>query len=100
MVVASRTWSRLDAASRWRDAYRDAPRGVTLCLVDLVDVRLGRATDADRAGGVDPTGYYVWELANVRELEQLPVKGFLNLCAPQFQIRLARSRSSKAPPRH
>lgn len=88
-IVASGRWSRLEAARRHRDAYWREPRGVALCLVELVDIREGTARDVFRTGGVDPTGQYVWTFENPRALERVSVKGFLNLCRPQFHIRLA-----------
>lgn len=89
VVLASRAWSRHDAASRWHDAYFAAPRGVALCLVELVDVREGTSADTARTGGVDPTGYLVWQLGDPRPVEHLPVKGQLGLFQPKFHITLA-----------
>lgn len=56
------------------------PRGVALCIVDVVDCRL--MTSADEAGAcceVYPNAK-AWVLENLRVLEQpFPVKGMLNI---------------------
>lgn len=79
VIVASRAWSRHCAAERWERTHFDAPRGVTMCVVDLVDVRTGVASDARHTGGVDPTGQLVWKFENVRPVAHRPVKGQLGL---------------------
>jgi hypothetical protein len=52
--------------------------GVALCVVDLIHVREGRKGDSKRAI-CDPTGFYVWVLANPRLVYKTPVKGRLSL---------------------
>jgi len=56
----------------------DAPQGVTVALVDLVDIREGRRKDK-KAALVDAVGSFVWELRVIRKLPPIPVKGRLNL---------------------
>lgn len=87
-IVASKAWSRHEAAAQWRQ-YRDAPTGVVLCVVELVNVRAGNARDASRTGGVDPTGAFVWELRNPRAVTPVTVRGQLGLYTPHFHIALA-----------
>ena len=56
----------------------DEPRGCTICLVDLIDVR--RGTPEDEIDALcDPSGYFVWVLKRPRRLEQVPVKGRLSV---------------------
>jgi hypothetical protein len=59
------------------------PRGVTLCLVELHDVRPLRRRDAlpgcFLADEIDVTGLFAWVLRNVRAIEQRPIKGKLGL---------------------
>jgi len=54
------------------------PSGVTICLVDLVDCREGKRTDR-RAALCDPTGDFVWVLANRRPCPAVPVSGKLGV---------------------
>jgi hypothetical protein len=56
-----------------------APRGCTICIVDLVDCIEGKPEHAAHTGGVDPTGQWCWVLKNPRALEQRPVKGWLGI---------------------
>jgi hypothetical protein len=91
LIVASKLWSRHDAASRWESAYLPAPRGVGLCIVELVDIREGRARDKAHTGGVDPTGYLVWELRNAQRVEPFALKGRLSLF-PLSQVETAHIR--------
>lgn len=79
LVLASKAWSRHPEAIQWREQYEVAPRGYTLCTVDLVDVRQGEASDYAAAGNVDPTGAYVWVLRDPCPVTQRPVKGRLGL---------------------
>src|SRR5262249_7000605 len=57
----------------------NAPRGVTLTLVDLVDVRLAREGDAPAALCMPLPGDYAWVLACPRAIAHLPVRGRLGL---------------------
>ena len=52
--------------------------GVALCVVDLIHIRKGRRGDSNKSF-CDPTGYYVWVLANPRLVYKTPVKGRLQL---------------------
>lgn len=90
--IELRSWSTkyrgpvliLASSSVWRGTdHPIGPRGVALCLVDLVDVRAVLATDADAACIVPPEGFdFAWVLANPREVRQVPVKGKLGLYSP------------------
>lgn len=57
----------------------DAPRGVTLCIVEIVDCRLAVGGD-ERAACVAPTvgRDYAWILRVVAQLEPMPVSGYLS----------------------
>lgn len=71
---------RVDArGAAW--AIRE-PRGVALCVVDLVDVRVATAHDAD-AACFDPTALgrevFAWVLADVRRVAPFAVSGRLGL---------------------
>lgn len=85
-----RTWSTsyrgpvliLAGGALWKGEHDwpiDGPRGVSLCIVDLVDVR--QTTRADtRLACITPRAIdlaFVFE--NVRETRQIPVKGRLGL---------------------
>jgi hypothetical protein len=67
----------------------DLPRGCTVALVDLVDVRPGRGGDAGAALCEVDASDWAWCLANVRRLEPVAVRGRLNLydVAPEL-VRL------------
>lgn len=64
------------------------PRGVSLCLVKLVDVRSLRKRDAlpgcFLADEIGVTGLFAWCLRNVRAVEQRPVKGQLGLFSVEW----------------
>jgi len=62
---------------------KQRPVGAVVCVVQLVAIRLGQRDDAALAGGVDPSGYYVWELAQPRRLSAcVEIKGQLGLWKP------------------
>lgn len=76
----------------WRGAtdHEIGPRGVALCVVDLVDVRPTRFDheDAAKACLFPPTGFdFAWVLANPRPVEQLPIKGKLGLYRADEELR-------------
>ena len=58
------------------------PRGVALCVVDLLEIRPLLRADIE-AANLDPedynTGSYAWILGNPRRVEQVPIKGRLSL---------------------
>lgn len=56
----------------------DGPRGVMICVVDLVDIKRGSIVHRWDAG-IDPTGQFAWVLANPRPVKQLPIVGRLGL---------------------
>lgn len=57
---------------------RELAAGVTVALVDLVDVRRGRPNDA-AAACISARGAWAWMLANVRRLQPVRMKGKLSL---------------------
>lgn len=65
----------------WRGTEHPiGPRGVALCVVDLVDVRAVTPDDADAACIAPPEGFgFAWELRDPRPVRQVPVKGKLGL---------------------
>jgi len=81
------------AGSRpWRGKHdwpRDFPRGVTICVVDLVDVRPARADDADGARVTPAAGDFAWVLANPRPIARVPAKGKLGLYSPDATLLAA-----------
>jgi hypothetical protein len=79
VIVASRKWSSHEQALVYHTEYSSEPVGCTLCVVDLCDIREGKKSDTAACGGVDPRGYWVWELADPRTLPMSPVKGRLGL---------------------
>ena len=70
------------------------PRGVTLCVVELHDVRPLRRRDALAgcfvADALDLTGLYAWVLRNVRAIEQRRVRGKLGLFRVERDLIAAR----------
>lgn len=70
----------------------DGPRGCTICLVDLVDVREATPADAELCGGFVPApGSLAWVLRDPRRVEPVPVLGRLSLFTlpPGVSLRLA-----------
>ena len=55
------------------------PLGVTLAIVDLVDCREGKRSDAHHALSGSPVGQFVWVLTRPRPCRHLPVKGKLGV---------------------
>lgn len=67
--------------------YPIGPRGVALCIVDLIDVRPVVETDAAAACIVPPEGFgFAWVLANPRPVRQVSVKGKLGLYSPNQEL--------------
>ena len=74
-------------AALWTDAKHswpiNGPRGVTLCIVDLVECRVATSQDAIASGvaGLDFSmeNLYAWELKNPRSVKRLSNKGQLGL---------------------
>ena len=73
-IVASKGLSREGVA---KYDIRE-PRGVVVCVVDLVDVRLWQAGDDARALS-DGTGCYSWELRVLYQTQCVPQLGKLSL---------------------
>jgi hypothetical protein len=71
----------LAGAGVWRGTdYPIGPRGVAICVVELVDVRAVTAADADAACIEPPAGFgFAWLLSNPRAVQNAPVKGRLGL---------------------
>lgn len=56
-----------------------APRGVTLCLVEIVGCRLAIAEDEAAACAPPAVGAdYAWTMRVIRQLEPAPVSGYLS----------------------
>ena len=70
--------SSLGACKECIEDWGDGPRGVALCIVDVVDCRPATSDD-DQAACHPAEGYFAWVLANVRPIEQFPVKGKLSM---------------------
>ncbi len=91
-TVELRSWSTryrgpvliLAGVGIWRGTEHPiGPRGVALCIVDLVDVRAATPDDADAACIIPPDGFgYAWVLANASAVRNVPVKGKLGLYTP------------------
>lgn len=73
----------LAGSAIWRGTEHPiGPLGVSLCIVDLLDVRGVTSADADAACIVPPEGFaFAWLLGNARAVRQMPVKGKLGLYA-------------------
>lgn len=88
-TIELRSWSTnyrgpvliLAGSGTWRGTEHPiGPRGVSLCVVDLVDVRTVTPMDAEAACIVPPEGFgFAWELRNPRPVEMVSVKGKLGL---------------------
>lgn len=60
--------------------WRSGPRGVAICIVDLVDVRIATTNDESDAGcRPDVTREFAWEIRNPRPVRQIPMLGRLGL---------------------
>lgn len=88
--IELRSWSTkyrgpiliLAGSNVWRGSEHPiiGPLGVSLCLVNLIDVRPVVASDTEAACIVPPDGFdFAWVLANPREVRRVPVKGKLGL---------------------
>lgn len=96
LIVSSLRFA--DDPGDWSDI--DGPRGVALCVVDIVDCRPATAADADDACVAPGPDSWAWVLANPRPVPNVPVRGQLGLfsvadgllnsapCAPSRQLRL------------
>lgn len=70
----------VDAADAKRHGWRNGPRGVALCIVDVVDVRPATLEDESAAGcRPDAAREFAWELRNPRAVRQIPMIGRLGL---------------------
>lgn len=78
------------SASRLAGDGRHLPAGVMLCIVDVVGCRPMTAEDAKAACTEFIPGHFAWELANVRAVKPVPIKGRLMLfTVPDEMIQLA-----------
>lgn len=73
-IVASKSISR-DGVAQW--GIRE-PRGVVVCVVDVLEVRPWRAGDDARALS-DGAGCYSWELRVLYQTQHVPQLGRLSL---------------------
>lgn len=76
VVVAS---AGVDRAALARLGGRNGPRGVTVAIVDLVDVRPAVIADVDDALSVPRRGAFAWCLTRPRLLVATAVRGRLGL---------------------
>ncbi len=78
----------LAGSNVWRGTeYPIGPRGVSLCTVELVDVRPYKRVDRHAGCIAPPLKYrFSWVLESPRPVEQLPVKGALGLYAPPPEL--------------
>ena len=77
LIVAGKGVDNEDAR---RHGWRGGPRGVALCVVDLVDVRPAILDDELAAGcRPDAAREFAWELRNPRPVRQIPMLGRLGL---------------------
>lgn len=73
IIVGTRAWK---GEHGWP---MNGPRGVSLCIVDLVDVRPSIAKDAVGACIAPPPDHFTWVFADPQPVTQVPVKGLLKL---------------------
>jgi len=68
LIVSSASWEpdHVRHCSDWNVRPEDCPRGVAVCVVDLVDI------DGER-------GEYEWHLRKPRRVRPVPIKGRLNI---------------------
>lgn len=78
LITASASHSRTDDA-RIHQRVSDERLGITVCVVNLVDVRPATADDFDACGGFDPSGSLAWVLASPKLVSPLRVRGALGL---------------------
>lgn len=76
LIVAGKGVDRADVA-KW--GHADSPRGVALCVVDLVDVRPATTADEHAACGPIVAGEFAWIVANPRAVTPVPMLGRLGL---------------------
>ena len=76
----------LICASRFGDPADGRPRGVSLCIVDVIDCRPLRP-DEDRSAAcfLGTDRQWAWVLANPRQVDQVPVRGQLGLFEVETQ---------------
>lgn len=73
-------WSG-EAVAEWSRTGLAMPRGVALCAVEVVGCRPATEADRDAAGNppIPLDGLWAWELAHVRSVAPVPVRGALGL---------------------
>lgn len=76
LIVAGRGVDHADAKRLGR---MKEPAGVTLCIVDLVDVREATRVDDDAACCAVTPGEFAWVLANPRATKRVSIIGRLGL---------------------
>lgn len=77
LIVAGKGVDHADAK---RHGWRDGPRGVALCVVDLVDVRAATLDDeADAGCRPDASREFAWIVRNPRPVTQVSMLGRLGL---------------------
>lgn len=86
----------LICASQTRAAAGDEPVGVSICVVELLDVRPMTRRDERPAGCKAGPGLLAWVLGEARPVEQIPIKGRLRLFeqSPVPQVLPRRRRRS------
>jgi hypothetical protein len=70
----------IDHSDAKKHGWRDGPRGVALCIVDLDNVRPATLDDEQSAGCVpDASREFAWCISNPRPVRQIPMLGRLGL---------------------
>jgi len=71
----------------------EAPRGVVMCLVDIVDSVPAVASDEARACFRVPHGHFAWRVRLVTRLDPVPVRGRLNFWDIDDRLLTVRGKS-------
>lgn len=100
--IELRTWSTryrgpllvVSSARPWDGdhGFELGPLGVTVCAVELVEVRPATEADAEAACIRPGPGHMAWVLRNPRPLDAVPVKGALGLRDPAPDLLAVASR--------
>ncbi len=84
LIIAGRG---IDHADAKRHGWKDGPRGVALCVVNVVDVRPAVADDESAANcAPDTSREFAWVLSNPRPTNRVPMLGRLGLYETEVDV--------------
>jgi len=85
LIVASKTFDKNYPLKNFAEIFYQVPLGKAVAIVNLIDCRLMKKEDEEKAMCSCSSGRYAWILSDIKSTESFPVKGQLGLYDVEFK---------------